>query len=84
MNTQLKQKIEEEIESLSDLHMAAVLELVEMLKNKQCEDAQNEAEIAAALQELKTIIKEPPKGRLTAIRLDLTGFKFNREEANAR
>ena len=40
--------------------------------------------IEAALALMREIIKAPPKGRLSPPFLDLTGFKFNRDEANER
>jgi len=33
---------------------------------------------------MREIIQSPPKGKLGPPFLDLTGFKFNRDEANAR
>jgi hypothetical protein len=40
--------------------------------------------IEAALALMREIIQSPPKGKLGPPFLDLTGFKFNRDEANAR
>jgi hypothetical protein len=40
--------------------------------------------IEAALALMRKIIQSPPKGRLSALQLDLTGYKFNRDEANER
>jgi len=37
-----------------------------------------------ALTRLRQIVKTPPNRRLSALRLDLTGDKFDRDEANER
>ncbi|HLA35177.1 MAG TPA: hypothetical protein VJ001_09980 [Rhodocyclaceae bacterium] len=84
MNLHLKQRIDESLEFLSEQHMAEVLDFVESLKEKQRQAIQNNAAIEKALEEFRQLLKSPPKGRLTAIELDLSGFKFNRDEANER
>ena len=53
-------------------------------KEKPLPEQDHQARIEAALALFREIVKSPPKGRLGPPYLDLTGFKFNRDEANER
>lgn len=85
MNTQLKQQIDEQLEHLSDLRMAEVLDFVEFLNTKE-----HQAQVPlraggdTVQNRLKTIVTTPPANRLSALKLDLSNYKFDRDEANAR
>jgi DNA-binding TFAR19-related protein (PDSD5 family) len=85
MNAQLKQQIDEKLEHLSETHIAEVLDFVQFLENKERQPpAPQQASIDEALALLRQIVKTPAKGRLGALQLDLTGYTFNRDEANER
>jgi len=68
--------------------MAEVLDFVEFLAMKeqatQAKPTPALGRIESAIERLSCIVKAGPKGRLKALQLDLTGFKFDREDANAR
>ncbi len=74
MNPQLMQRIDEKLARLSEQHIAEVLDFVEFLESRA----------APVSIQLNQSVKMPPSGRLSALHLDLTGYKFNREEANER
>jgi hypothetical protein len=85
MNTQLKQQIDEKLEHLSETHIAEVLDFVQFLESKERQSPPlQQASIDEALAQLRQIVKTPAKGRLGALQLDLTGYTFNRDEANER
>jgi hypothetical protein len=85
MNTQLKQQIDEKLEHLSETHIAEVLDFVQFLESKERQRPPlQQASIDEALAQLRQIVKTPAKGRLGALQLDLTGYTFNRDEANER
>ncbi len=85
MNAQLKQQIDEKLEHLSETHIAEVLDFVQFLENKERQRPPlQQASIDEALALLRQIVKTPAKGRLGALQLDLTGYTFNRDEANER
>ncbi len=88
MNTPIKQQIDQRLQQLSEQRMAEVLDFVEFLAMKeqatQAQPAPALGRIESAIERLSRIVKADPKGRLKALQLDLTGFKFDREEANAR
>jgi erythromycin esterase-like protein len=88
MNAQLKQQIDERLARLSDSRMAEVLDFVEFLNAKeQAGDAERAGVLGgsdAVQNRLRQIVTLPPQGRLTALQLDLAGYKFDRQEANAR
>ena len=85
MNAQLKQQIDEKLEHLSETHIAEVLDFVQFLESKERQRPPlQQASIDEALAQLRQIVKTPAKGRLGALQLDLTGYTFNRDEANER
>lgn len=84
MNAQLKQRIDEKLERLSEQRVTEVLDFVEFLESREFPIPPQQADMDEALARLRQIVKMPPKGRLSALRLDLTGYKFDREEANER
>jgi hypothetical protein len=84
MNAQLKLRIDEKLEHLSEQHIAEVLDFVEFLESREAKLLPPQADMDEALAQLRQIINTPPQGRLSALRLDLTGYKFNRDEANER
>jgi len=88
MNTPIKQQIDQRLQQLSEQRMAEVLDFVEFLAMKeqttQAKPTPALGRIESAIERLSCIVKAGPKGRLKALQLDLTGFKFDREEANAR
>lgn len=84
MNVQLKQRIDEKLEHLSEQHVAEVLDFVEFLENRERAASPQPTDMDEALTWLRQIVKTPPSGRLGALRLDLTGYKFDRDEANER
>ena len=84
MNAPLKQQIDEKLEHLSETHIAEVLDFVKFLESKERPPPQQQASIDEALAQLRQIVKTPAKGRLGALQLDLTGYTFNRDEANER
>ncbi len=85
MNAQLKQQIDERLEHLSETHIAEVIDFVQFLESKERQRPPlQQASIDEALAQLRQIVKTPAKGRLGALQLDLTGYTFNRDEANER
>lgn len=86
MNTQMKQRIDETLAHLSEQRVAEVLDFAEFLAGKEnsLPEPDHQARIEAALAQFREIVQSPPKGRLSPPYLDLTGFKFNRDEANER
>ncbi|MBK7000197.1 MAG: DUF2281 domain-containing protein [Rhodoferax sp.] len=82
MNTQLKQRIDETVAQLTEQRQAEVLDFAEFLRARDQAAAQRKMDEGVAL--MREIIQSPPKARLSALKLDLTGFKFNRDEANER
>lgn len=84
MNMQMKQRIDETLEQLNEQHIAEVMDFAEFLKVREQSGNSARTSIDEALALLREIVKSPPKGRLGPPYLDLTGFKFDREEANAR
>lgn len=84
MNAQLKQRIDEKLEHLSEQRVAEVLDFVEFLETKEQPAPPQQTDMDEALAQLRQIVKAPPSGRLSALQLDLTGYKFDREEANER
>ena len=84
MNTQLKQRIDEKLERLSEQRVAEVLDFVEFLESREQPAPPQLADMEEALTRLRQIVKTPPNRRLSALRLDLTGYKFDRDEANER
>jgi len=88
MNTPIKQQIDQRLQQLSEQRMAEVLDFVEFLAMKEqatrAQPAPALGRIESAIERLSRIVKADPKGRLKALQLDLTGFKFDREEANPR
>lgn len=86
MNVQVKRRIDETLAHLSDQHVAEVLDFAEFLANKEKKTPEPEyqARIDTALALFREIVKSQSKGLLAPPYLDLTGFKFNRDEANER
>lgn len=86
MKAQMKQRIDETLAHMNEHHVAEVLDFAEFLasKEKSLPEPDHQARIDAALALFREIVKSPPKGRLGPPYLDLTGFKFNRDEANER
>jgi hypothetical protein len=84
MNARLKLRIDEKLENLSEQHIAEVLDFVEFLESREAKSLPPQADMDEALAQLRQIVNTPPKGRLSALRLDLTWYKFNRDEANER
>lgn len=82
MNTPLKQRLDETVAQLTEQRQAEVLDFAEFLRARDQTVAQNRMDEGSAL--MRRIIKAPPKARLSALQLDLTGYKFNRDEANER
>lgn len=84
MNTLLKQRIDEKLEHLSEQRVAEVLDFVEFLEGREQPAPSQQTDMDEALAQLRQIVKTPPSGRLSALRLDMTGYKFDRDEANER
>jgi hypothetical protein len=87
MNAQLKQQIDEKLERLSETHIAEVLDFVQFLESKERQSPPpppQQASLDEALTQLRQIVKTPAKSRLGALQLDLTGYTFNRDDANER
>lgn len=88
MNAQIKQQIDERLEQLSDSRMAEVLDFVEFLNSKEQAAKAKHAPVLAGMDavqnRLRQIVTMPPQGRLTGLQLDLTGYKFDRDDANER
>ncbi len=82
MDTQLRQRLDETVAQLTEQRQAEVLDFAEFLRARDQAAAQRRMDEAMAL--VREIIQSPPKGRLSAMQLDLTGYKFNRDEANER
>ncbi len=74
MNTQLKQRIDEKLEHLSELRIAEVLDFVEFLESRE------RAGASAQVSQMNAATA----GRLSPPFLDTRGFKFDRDEANER
>lgn len=84
MNAQLKQRIDEKPERLSEQRVAEVLDFVEFLESREPPVPPQQTDMEEALARLRQIVKSPSKGKLSPPYLDTTGFKFDREEANER
>jgi len=82
MNTLLKQRLDETVTQLTEQRQTEVLDFAEFLRTRDQAAAQARMDAGVAL--VREIIKAPPKARLSALQLDLTGYKFNRDEANER
>lgn len=83
MNTQLKQRIGEKLEKLSEQHVAEVLDFVEFLENREQVNSLQPINMDKAQSRLHQLVP-PLHNHLSPPYLDTTGFKFNREEANER
>lgn len=74
MNVQLKQRIDEKLERLSEQRVAEVLDFVEFLEGRE----------RATASAHSTPMKTPSADLLSPPFLDTRGFKFDRDEANER
>lgn len=74
MNAQLKQRIDEKLEHLSEQRVAEVLDFVEFLEARERGGASMHT----------TPVIMPVAGSLSPPFLDTRGFKFDRDEANER
>ncbi len=84
MNLPMKQRMDETMNQLIPQYQSELLDFGDFLKAKQQASQAQPISIEEARALLREMVKSSPKGRLGPPYLDLTGFKFNREEANER
>lgn len=84
MNTPMKQRMDETMDQLAPQYQSELLDFGDFLNAKQQASLVQPLSVEEARALLREIVKSLPKGRLGSPYLDLTGFKFNREEANER
>lgn len=87
----LRERLAEEIRQLPDTKLAEVLDFIHYfrlgLQASQRVISQPSTQVTendALLEDLKRCIRQPNPAPLGAFSLDLTGYRFDREEANER
>lgn len=86
----LRERLAEEISQLPDTKLAEVLDFIHYfrlgLQAAQSASSQQPTQAGQhdILEELRRCIRQPNAALLGAFSLDLSGFRFDREEANER
>ncbi len=84
MNRQLQQRMAQTMSQLPPQYQSELLDFGDFLKAKLQAGRTSASRIENALLLIHETVNSPTQGRLGPPFLDLSGFKFNREEANER
>ncbi len=84
MNTQLMQRLEQTMSQLPPQYQSELLDFGDFLKAKLKANPVPASSAEEALELLRELVTSTAKGQLGPPFLDLSGFKFNRDEANER
>ena len=84
MNTQLMQRMEQTMSQLPPQYQSELLDFGDFLKAKLQTNQEPASTDEDALLLLRELVTTTAKGKLGPPFLDLSGFKFNRDEANER
>ncbi len=89
----IRAQLSRELQQIPDGKLAEILHLLHDfrlgLETEQrgfasSNESQTETEDQSLLNELRAVIRKPNPAPLSEFRLNLEGYRFNREEANAR
>ncbi len=84
MNRRLQQRLEQTMSQLPPQYQSELLDFGDFLKAKFQASRASASRIDDALLLIRETVNSPAQGRLGPPFLDLSGFKFDREEANER
>jgi|GEM_PF-2785654 len=84
VNRQLIQRMEQTMSQLPPQYQSEWLDFGDFLAAKFQADRSCASQVEDAQTRVREMVNSPAKGRLGPPFLDLTGFKFNRDEANER
>jgi len=84
MNRQLIQRMEQTMSQLPPQYQSEWLDFGDFLAAKVQTHQTSSSRVEDARLLVREMVNSPAKGRLGPPFLDLSGFKFNREEANER
>lgn len=84
MNRQLIQRMEQTMSQLPPQYQSEWLDFGDFLAAKVQTNQTSSSCVEDARLLVREMVNSPAKGRLGPPFLDLSGFKFNREEANER
>lgn len=84
MDTQLMQRMKQTMSQLPPQYQSELLDFGDFLKAKLQTKQEPASSLDDALLLLRELVTTTAKGKLGSPFLDLSGFKFNRNEANER